>query len=164
MICDKLYECCENQQFLCAGKENCIEYRDCRKEAVCEERKKRYSLLNDGGYLISKFHMDGGVVRDEITAQKCDFLLVIDDPNCPTAVFVELKGKDIGHALEQLQSSIDRYGADLKRRVCARIVCNSVPRMFNDPAIKGLKRELAKRYRGTLAIYEKNRTEKYSEI
>lgn len=164
MICEKLYECCEDKQLACKNKKNCIKYRDFRKEAVCGEKSKRYNLLNDGGDLVSLFHMDGGIIRDETEVLRCDFLYVIDDEDCPTAIFVELKGKDIGHAVKQLKSSIDMYGAKLKRRICARIICNSVPRMFNDPAVKGLKKELGKRYQGTLVVCEKNQDERYSKI
>ncbi len=164
MICEKLYECCENSRFACENKKNCIVYRDFRKEAVCGEKKKRYNLINDGGNLITLFHMDGGIIRDDTDVQRCDFVYAIDDQNCPTAIFVELKGKDINHAVRQLKSSIDMYGTKLKRRICARIICSSVPRMFNDPAVKGLKKELGKCYQGTLAICEKNQNERYSQI
>ena len=165
MKCERLQECCENEQHICTRKKQCIVYRDFRKQAICEEKKKRYNLINDKNYKIGLFHMDGGIICDELNIQKCDFLYVIYDEDCPTAVFVELKGGDINHAVRQLKESIDMYGASLNRRVCARIICSSVPRLYNDPIVKNLKKELTKRYKGgNLVIFERNKDEKYSDI
>ena len=165
MICDNLYECCENKQFICKNKINCIEYRDSRDQAVCTEKGKRYNLINDKKFEIALFHMDGGIVCCEENEPKCDYLYIVYDQQCPTAIFVELKGKDIRHAINQLKKSIDRYGLGLKKRICARIVCNSVPRLYNDPLVKNFKKELMKRYKnGTLVIFEKSKDENYSNI
>lgn len=164
MICKKLQDCCANEQHVCKNKEKCIIYRDYRKQAVCEEKKKRYNVINDKEYMIALFHMDGGIVRDEANVPKCDFMYIIYDPDCPTAIFVELKGNDIYHAVKQLKASLDMYGEELQRRICVRIICSSVPRLYNDPLFKNFRKELMKRYKGTLEISEKNRDEKYSEI
>lgn len=124
-----------------------------------------YNLINDRNHKIALYHMDGGIVCGEQNMQKCDFLYVIYDQDCPTAILVELKGTDIKHAVRQLKASLDRYGKTLKRRICARVVCNSVPRLYNDPAVKNLKKELMSRYqKGTLAIFENSKDERYSEI
>lgn len=117
MICERLQECCDNENHICAYKEKCILYEDFRKHAVCEEKKKRYNLINDKNNKIALYHMDGGIIRDEVSIQRCDFLYVIYDQDCPTAIFVELKGSDINHAVRQVKASIDRYGESLKRRV-----------------------------------------------
>lgn len=164
MICDNLQECCANERYVCSNKGDCIVYRDFRPQAVCEEKGKRYNLVNDKHYLIALFHMDGGIVRSEKNIPKCDFLYVVYDQACPTAIFVELKGKDIKHAVNQLKASIDRFGKTMKRRICARVVCSSVPRLYNDPIVKKLKKELAGQYNGTLLIFEKNMDEEYSHI
>lgn len=164
MICDKLDECCSNENYVCANQEKCIVYKDCRKNAVCQERNKRYNLVNEEGYGITLYHVDGGVISDESDVQKCDFLYVVYDQQNPTAIFVELKGKDVYHAIRQIKEMVDRYGTALQRRICARIVCSSVPRLYNDPCIKKLKKELMSRYHGTLRIFEKSKDEKYAEL
>ncbi len=164
MICDKLYECCENDGFTCENKGRCIVYNDFRKNAVCEEKKKRYNIVNDKNCRIALFHVDGGMIYGEANEHKCDFMYIIYDSDNPTAVFVELKGSDISHAVQQLKETISRYGTGLKRRICARIVCSSVPRLHNDPIVKNLKKELMKHYNGNLIIFEKNRDENYSDI
>lgn len=164
MICENLQKCCADEQYVCENKGNCIVYRDFRPQAVCEEKGKRYNLINDKHCQIALFHMDGGIICDEQNMPKCDFLFVVYDQACPTAIFVELKGKDIKHAVNQLKASVDRYGGVLDRRICARIVCSSVPRLYNDPIVKKLKKELVSQYKGTLLIFEKNKDEKYVDI
>lgn len=165
MICEHLQECCADEQYICANKGKCVISWDRRPQVVCKERGKKYNLVNDEQYPIALFHMDGGILRDEKTVSKCDFLYVIYDPNCPTAIFVELKGKDIKHAVDQLNASLERYGKAMeKRRICARIICSSVPRLFNDPIVKKLKRKLAGHNKGNLVIFEKSKDEKYSSI
>ncbi len=164
MICDKLSDCCSNGSFACTNKGNCVVYRDCRSNATCAEKGKRYNLINDGGYTISLFHVDGGMISGVQDVQKCDFLYVVFDSECPTAIFVELKGTDIRHAIQQIKETIDRYGTALQRRICARIVCSTVPRLYNDPSVSKLRKELMKHYNGNLKISEKNMDEKYSEL
>lgn len=164
MICDKLYDCCSDEKHACSYKKGCVVYRDSRTNAVCEEKGKRYNLINDMGHMIALFHVDGGMISGEPDMKKCDFLYVIYDSENPTAIFVELKGKDIYQAARQVKETVDQYGAALQRRVCARIVCNAVPRLYNDPSISNLRKELMKRYGGTLRIYEKNKDEKYSAL
>lgn len=164
MICDKLYECCTNENHVCANRKGCVVYKDFRKNAVCEERSKRYNLVNEEGYMVALHHVDGGMISGESDVHKCDFMYVVYDPGNPTAIFVELKGKDIYHAIRQIKEMIDKYGTALQRRICARIVCNAVPRLYNDPSIKKLKKELMRRYNGTLRIFEKSKDEKYAEL
>lgn len=164
MICDSLGECCSNEIYACENKSNCIEYRDCRSNASCEERNKRYNLVNDRRHVIALFHVDGGMICSEPNTCKCDFLYIIYDPETPTAIFVELKGKDIRHAVRQIEETIDRYGAALQRRVCARIVCNAVPRLYNDPSVQRVRKKLGTQYKGTLKIFEKGKNENYSEL
>lgn len=164
MICKKLHECCEGNPCTCADKDVCVIYKDSRKNAVCQENKKRYNLMNDKNYVVALYHMDGGIIRNEPNTYKSDFLYVIYDPDCPTAVLVELKGHDIYRALRQIQADLDRFGDILKRRICARIVCKSVPRLYNDPVFKRIKKDIMKNYKGTFMIYEMDKDEKYSEL
>ncbi len=108
--------------------------------------------------------MDGGIIYDESQILKCDFLYIVYDSDCPTAIFVELKGNNLYHAIKQLKASIDMYGSKLNRRICVRIICSSVPRLYNDPIFKNLKKQLIRQYNGTLEIFERNKEEKYSEL
>ncbi|MCM1103016.1 MAG: hypothetical protein NC409_02825 [Clostridium sp.] len=130
---------------------------------MCEERGKRYALVNDKGCLVTLYHMDGGMIKDEEGIQKCDYLYTVREEECLTAIFVELKGKDVSHAIAQIRASIDRYGEVLNSRIFARIICKSVPRLYNDPSVRNLKKELRGKYRGGMVIAEK-REDIYSRL
>lgn len=163
MVCEKLHEC-RHKDCLCERKAECIVYRDRRRKAVCEENGKRYALVNDKECLVTLYHMDGGMIQNEQGIQKCDYLYTIGDEECPTAIFVELKGTDIPHAIAQIRASIGRYGGVLKSRIFARIICKSVPRLYNDPSIRNLKKELRSKYQGGMVVTEKNWEDIYSKL
>lgn len=163
MVCEKLHEC-KQKDCSCERKAECIVYRDRRRKAVCEEKGKRYELVNDKGCLVTLYHMDGGMIKNEEGIQKCDYLYTIDEKECPTAIFVELKGTDIPHAIAQLRASIGRYEEELKSRIFARIICKSVPRLYNDPSVRNLKKELRNKYQGGMVISEKNLEDIYSKL
>lgn len=46
----------------CKRFKKCVVYADTRKQAVCEENRKKYVLRNDEQSRIALFHMDGGVI------------------------------------------------------------------------------------------------------
>lgn len=144
MVCDELEKCSMEDEYSCHHKKvNCLEYRDSRKICVCEEKKMKYQLENDIGAIISKYHIDGGVVSKDSEIDRCDFLIV--SQNCAKKikqVFVELKGKDVIHAMEQLKSSVTRFqikgnGNPQIRAVC---VCKKVPDIQNDARGNALRK------------------------
>ncbi|MCM1452574.1 MAG: hypothetical protein NC102_09950 [Clostridium sp.] len=49
------------------------------------------------------FQIDGNIIKD---GSKCDKLVIVSEPHIGAAVFVELKGKDIAHAIDQLEATI----------------------------------------------------------
>lgn len=106
---------------------------------------KAFSPLKNGRYVLKSrcwktekhigltlwetavFQIDGNVIR---VGHKCDKLLLIIEattaPDKGTAVFIELKGRDIDHAIEQLEATINNqlfipYPTE-KERARARIV------------------------------------------
>lgn len=164
MICENLLLCNHEQDYICDRKSDCLVYCDKRSKAVCEEKGKRYELVNDKGGLVALRHVDGGMIRGEDGIRKCDYLYTVLEEERSTAVFVELKGKDIPHAVNQIRASVDRYGKQLGGRIFARIICKSVPRLYNDPAIRNLKRELRNQYQGDMAISENSRSDIYSQL
>ena len=106
--------------------------------------------------------MDGGIINNEPNVSKCDYLYGIRDSANPTAIFIELKGKDIPHALDQVKNSITRFARCFENhRIYARIICKSVPRLFNDPSIQNYNKLLRKQYHGNLIIKETNFDEDY---
>lgn len=163
MICNHLRNCYANGSQTCKQPTSCLEQNDNRKNVTCEERKKRYNLENDKVLEVAVYHVDGGIVINEPDVAKCDYLYVVKDSIQPTVIMIELKGKDIHHALEQLNNSVRMFFRDFPRhRIYARIICKSVPRLYNDPSVKKCKDEFRKRFQGSLRIEENSFSEKYS--
>lgn len=164
MVCENLWRCNKILDYVCDRKSECLVYCDKRRKAVCEEKGKRYELVNDKGCLVALRHVDGGMISNEDGIQKCDYLYTVAEGEQSTAIFVELKGKDIPHAVSQIRASVESYKDRLASRIFARIICKSVPRLYNDPAIRNLKRDLRCRYQGDMAISENSRSDIYSQL
>jgi hypothetical protein len=79
------------------------------------EKKTKYIASNNNNKSYSVYTVDGGLVPSNNKC-KCDFLLIVQENiNRHTGYFIELKGKDHCHALEQLISSIDSLGEPILR-------------------------------------------------
>ena len=77
-----------------------------RSIVTVSENGKTYRVSVAAGLKSAVFQIDGAVIT---TGSKCDkFLAAIsDDMNADgMAVFIELKGKDISHAIDQLEATI----------------------------------------------------------
>ena len=71
-----------------------------------EENKKKIVFRNPNHSLYKKVQVDGCAINDR--AIRCDKLLVSDDEH--EERYVELKGTDVTHAIDQLESTIVRLG------------------------------------------------------
>ncbi|MDE6796092.1 MAG: hypothetical protein K2J63_12410 [Muribaculaceae bacterium] len=77
-----------------------------RKMLSVSENGKNYKVSVVNGAFSAVFQIDGNVIKD---GQKCDKFLVAkraDGSDNAVAVFIELKGKDISHAIDQLEETI----------------------------------------------------------
>lgn len=163
MICNKLRECINGKQDEC---KECVEFTDKREKVKCEERSKKYTLINtDNRKEIRKYNLDGGIVKNEIGFKACDNLLIVYDTEMVKAIFVELKGSDYKHAVEQLKKTIQYFEPQLKNcDIYARIVhTQGVPRIKNSGLQIDLER-IVRKNRGNLKAKEKSFEEKISEL
>ncbi len=96
------------------------------QRVTAKENKKTFAVLNPSGKVIRKVKVDGCVVTDASTI-RCDYLFEIGTP-LDAVLYVELKGKNIEHACEQLSSTLKlfsrRHGR--VRRQCY-VVASRVP-------------------------------------
>jgi hypothetical protein len=78
---------------------------DCSRNSIinAEERKSKYSLINPQRREVCKVRVDNCVIATD--SKQCDYLFL----SCETfiAYFIELKGKNLSHAIDQLDQSID---------------------------------------------------------
>jgi hypothetical protein len=75
-----------------------------RKLIVCEEKRSKITFHNVTGETVAKIRVDGCVIPDN-TVKKCDCLLLY--AALKKAVLVELKGREVETAIEQLSATLD---------------------------------------------------------
>jgi hypothetical protein len=105
----------------------------CNKNSriVLREHNSTYNLLNPLKKEVCRTHVDGCYVCNKTC---CDYLLV----DCPDkkVYFIELKGSDVLHAMDQIQDTYTLFKANLSGYCCfARIIPTKVntPDILNIP-------------------------------
>jgi len=90
---------------------NKYNFNDCaenikHKEITFKENKSKFTIYNPNEKEVLKVTIDGCVIKDTKgnNVKKCDYLAI--DTNENNAHFIELKGKDIDTAIEQLINTI----------------------------------------------------------
>jgi hypothetical protein len=79
----------------------CEKYK-CDKKIVLRANKSKITFLNPNQDQILKIEVDGCAISDNETL-RCDYALI---PSDEVEIYVELKGSDIDHAVEQIKSTI----------------------------------------------------------
>jgi len=74
--------------------------RHTKKLFNVQEQKSKVIFHNPNQHEVQEITVDGCVVTE---GERCDYLLLVDDAD--VSVFVELKGSDVKHALEQLEET-----------------------------------------------------------
>lgn len=176
MICNKLSECAQ-QQFSgnsiarCSNNNSakCVASSDKRSEVMCSEKQKKYSLENTMRNHIISYKMDGGIiVVDKSVPEgtcKCDYLYVTDGDN-PYAILIELKGKNVSHALCQIKESLCLFKDFLRQfsHVYGRIVVSAgAPDLRATPHYTNLASVLKNTFGGNLKIFKEKELEKHPE-
>lgn len=114
-----------------------------RKTLATAEQGKKYTLDISGNKESAAFDVDGYIVKK---GSKCDKLVLVKHSEYNwTEIFVELKGKDVKHAIEQLRETLkkDVFRHSSNRAVRARIVAASFPANKSNPVMENAKREFA---------------------
>jgi hypothetical protein len=113
------------------------------------DHSTEYRYINQISNHLAKYRVDGGLISD---GKKCDFLLL----NCEKkqSFFIELKGSDINHAIDQIDRSIEALKNHLPNfAFFARIVVTRVNTidlkntkfLRLEKKVKSLKGDLMKR-------------------
>jgi hypothetical protein len=84
--------------------EKCRDFQDARPRIVCEEKRTKITFHNLTGETVAKIRIDGCVISDK-TIKKCDYLILCSA--LKKAVLVELKGREVETAIEQLSATLD---------------------------------------------------------
>lgn len=158
MDCNNFKSCivslenCDKKEQSCS-QSGCLKSFDDRKKIVVEEKKKKYQLNNSKTDKVACFHVDGGMITSQDSI-KCDNMLV--DIDSKLAIFVELKGTDLKHALEQVNATLNKLLPGLSNyRIFARIVTSNrtnVPNIKTCPQYVTLSKNVMKN-KGNIIIH-----------
>lgn len=125
-----------------------------RSNLSLKEQRTLYRLEFNKRRTCASFHIDGDIIRD---GQKCDFLVLAKQEektvnNYWKAIFVELKGTDVEHALKQLDATMSnsKFQHTSVNELHARIVAKSFPASKSNPKFEQAKRDFKIRHACTL--------------
>lgn len=115
------------------------------------EKGKRYMLVMTGALKSVVYAVDGNIVKD---GQRCDKLVLVKrssaevDSEQWTEIFIELKGVDTDHAIDQLRETLKNpvFKHSSNDEIRARIVAESFPSNKSNPTMEKAKREFLKVY------------------
>ena len=125
-----------------------------RKNLSLKEQQTLYRLEFGRRRSSVVFHIDGDIVK---IGNKCDYLVLAKQKETSSeedwkAIFVELKGTDVIHALTQLDASMSdsklKHPSVTERH--ARIVAKSFPSSKSNPRFEKAKRDFKIRHKCTL--------------
>ena len=129
---------------ICSTKDSQIKF---------EENKRKIIFLNPSNHRYKKVKVDGCAIK---TGQKCDDLLISQDEH--EEHFVELKGVDIMHAIDQLEQTILKIGEFDDNRHSYIICTNGAPAYTT--TIQKKQNYFRQKYKSELLIKEKQWTVK----
>ena len=122
-----------------------------RAKISVSENGKRYLLATSGKELSVVYAVDGKIVTE---GQRCDKLVLVKRsakdaaPEQWTEAFVELKGADTNHAIDQLRQTLKKaiFKHPTNDDIRARIVAQSFPSNKSNPTMEKAKQEFRKDY------------------
>lgn len=120
-----------------------------RKSVVTRaEHGKKYTLDTPRQELSAAFQVDGYIVQ---SGRKCDQLVLVktsaaDHPEAWTQIFVELKGHDALHGMDQLLATVANplFASPSNTVRKARLIATSVPSNKSNPAVEKMKLKFRK--------------------
>lgn len=115
------------------------------------ENKRKFIIKNNNARKVNRVKVDGCLIDEQI--EKCDYLFEIyDKVNIILVIYVELKGKDIKKAYDQLVSTI-KYCKDKHnqfKKEC-HVVASRVPKAGTE--LQVLKKNLSTQYKIALYVH-----------
>ena len=118
------------------------------KIVTVSEKGRKFTIQNSSSLEINKVKVDGCYIT---SGNKCDYLFEIINKNIIQVFYVELKGKDIEHAIKQLTATVAHCKLIHKeiKKECY-IVASRVPK--SSTSTQNLKKEFKKKHKIQLFI------------
>ena len=118
------------------------------KIIAVSENKRKFTILNSSELKINKVEVDGCYMKSGL---KCDYLFEIINKEIIAVFYVELKGKNIEHAIKQLVSTVSHCKTthkDIKKE--CYIIASRIPK--SSTSAQNLKKEFKRKYKIQLFI------------
>ena len=115
----------------------------CNKKAkviTCEENKMVYRAFNPMQNKVGKYQIDGDIIPLSSPETRCDYL--VENETDKSAYFIELKGCDLSHAIEQVEATLIKYKNMLNEKKYTyflRIVCHNATHSVNNSLLRRFK-------------------------
>lgn len=123
--------------------------KDCADaNIVFEQNRRRVCFYNPNRQICKCVQVDGCAITEGV---RCDNMLTSHDERCE--YFVELKGTDVKHAIEQLRVSIQTLGEFTDDRSAYVVSTNVAPALTT--TIQRAKRDFRNNLHAELIIKEK---------
>lgn len=134
-------------------EEKCVIATTARKVKAVGEHKKSAVFLNCTEDEFLKIRIDGCVIKD---GKKADWL--VEKISTNAAVIIELKGKNVGYALEQIEETlIFLKKKGYAKKIAGLVVCNEYPSV--NTKIQRAKDSFRKKY--AMYIHAVTKNEEY---
>ena len=109
-----------------------------RKIVSMSEKGKTYRIKFSEIKPSAVYTIDGKIITE---GDRCDKLVLVQSntsQNKWIEIFVELKGKDVGHAINQLKATVDKpvFKHNTIEKLWARIVAQSYPKNTGNSTIE----------------------------
>jgi hypothetical protein len=132
---------------------DCTETLTHTRIKVDDKRSLRWAVfLNPRRAAIEKIRVDGCLVTKSVAAD-----WIVSKANCVDVV-VELKGRDVGHAIQQVVATLRFWSkhAECKQKdhLAALIVCTQYPR--DNTKIERARRQIAQQHHAPLHVKSRN--------
>ena len=123
-----------------------------RAKISVSENGKRYLLTTTGKEESVVYAVDGYIMKE---GQRCDKLVLVKrsdkdvNPERWTEAFIELKGVDTKHAIDQLRQTLKNpiFRHPSNDDIRARIVAQSFPSNNSNPTMEKAKQEFRKEFK-----------------
>ena len=136
----------------------CIEARTDSKISL-KEKKCRSQIVfqNDTRREILVITVDNCAIKE---GDRCDYLIT-DSGGNPTEHYVELKGRNVKHAVEQIKATIEKLSRDSRKLLKnCWIICTQNP--LDNTQVQRFKVKFFKDYNAILKIHRLNHIVKLS--
>lgn len=117
-----------------------------RKNISLCEKGVSYVVCFSPSMECATYRIDGNIIKD-ISIDKCDYVVISRYNNLYAETYVELKGGDLSHGIDQLKSTIRHYPfveTDHKVRRARLITDNRIPANTGNSIIERAKIDFKK--------------------